>query len=157
MRSADTPLPTVSFRLNGEPTSVEVELASTGLDAIRIGLGMTGTKEGCSVGECGSCTILLDGRPTLSCLVLVAELEGSDVTTIEATHDPDINRMRSAFLADSALQCGFCTPGMILTASRIPSGASAHEIRAALVGNLCRCTGYSSIVRAVQRALSSDE
>lgn len=148
---------TITFTLNGEPASFEVEPASAAIDVLRSGQGLTGTKEGCGVGECGSCTILLDDVPTLSCLLLAAELNGRRVTTIEATDDPRVARMRDAFLDESALQCGFCTPGMILTASRIQPGASRDDIRAALVGNVCRCTGYSSIVRAVEKALESGD
>jgi len=143
----------ITFVLNGNRVSFEVETASTATDLLRIGHGLTGTKEGCGVGECGSCTILVDDVPTLSCLLLAVELSGRHVTTIEATHDARITNMRNAFLEESALQCGFCTPGMIVAASRIDPGSTDDDIRAALVGNVCRCTGYSSIVRAVRRAL----
>lgn len=150
------PTETIAFTLNGRPVTVEADPTTTAVDLIRYACGLTGTKDGCGVGECGACTVLVEGAPTLSCLMLAAELIGQHVTTIESMDDDRIGRMRDAFLAESALQCGFCTPGVILAASRIAAGASADEIRSALVGNVCRCTGYASIVRAVQRAHAGD-
>lgn len=142
----------LQFTLNGRPVACDVAPASRAIDVLRITLGMTGTKESCGVGECGSCAVLLDGVPTPSCLLLAAELAGRAVSTIEASHDARIEAMRRAFLEEAAFQCGACTPGLILVASRIPQGANDDTIRSALAGNLCRCTGYASIVRAVQRA-----
>lgn len=144
----------IGFTLNGHPVACDVTPASRAIDVLRITLGMTGTKEGCGVGECGSCAVLLDGVPTPTCLLLAGELAGRAVSTIEASHDPRIEAMRRAFLEEAAFQCGACTPGLILVASRIPQGANDDTIRSALAGNLCRCTGYASIVRAVQRAHS---
>jgi aerobic-type carbon monoxide dehydrogenase small subunit (CoxS/CutS family) len=147
---------TIAFTLNGQAVTVQADPTTTAVDLIRYACGLTGTKDGCGVGECGACTVLVEGTPALSCLMLAAELVGQNVTTIESTDDDRIGRMREAFLAEAALQCGFCTPGMVLAASRIAEGATADEIRAALVGNLCRCTGYASIVRAVQQAHAGD-
>jgi carbon-monoxide dehydrogenase small subunit len=144
----------ISFTLNGSPVRIDVEPHVTALEMIRSGPGLTGAQEGCSVGECGACTVLVDDVPTVSCLLLAVELEGRRVTTIEATHDADVERVRGAFLREGAFQCGFCTPGMILAASRIPGGASSDDVRTALAGHLCRCTGYASIVRAVSAALA---
>jgi carbon-monoxide dehydrogenase small subunit len=142
----------VSLTLNGRRIRWSVPTTTTLLDAIRLHGGLTGAKEGCGVGECGTCTVLVNGKPVISCLVLAAELDGARITTIESTTDRRISRLREAFLAEGALQCGSCTPGMVVAATAIPDGASAAEIRVALAGNLCRCTGYASIVRAVQRA-----
>lgn len=141
-----------TFRLNGRDVSFDGPAATRVLDVLRDRFGLTGTKDGCGAGECGACSILVDGEPLLSCLLLVGEIDGSDVSTIEGRDDPHVESMRQAFLEEGALQCGFCSPGMIVAASRIPSGAGEEEIRTRLVGNLCRCTGYASIVRAVQRA-----
>lgn len=142
----------LSLRVNGEPVAVTVEPRITLLEMLRSACQLTGTKDGCGVGECGACTVLLDDQPVSSCLVLAVETQGRHVTTIESHHDIRIERMRAAFLESSALQCGFCTPGMIIAASRISAGASAKGIRAALAGNVCRCTGYTKIVQAIQQA-----
>ena len=142
----------VTFRLNTAPTSLTCDAATTALDVLRSHLALTGSREGCGVGECGACTILVDGAPVLGCLFLAAELNGRRVTTIESTMDAKVERVRAAFLQEEAFQCGFCTPGMILAASRIRAGAQDEEIRAALAGHVCRCTGYASIVRAIRRA-----
>ena len=142
----------ITFQLNGARVSVDVAPNVTALDLLRNALAKTGTKEGCGVGECGACTILVDGAPTLSCVLLAVELMGRKVTNIEGTRDARVERMLAAFLEESAFQCGFCTPGMILTASRIPAAASDARIRESLAGHVCRCTGYTAIVRAVRRA-----
>lgn len=141
----------ITFHLNGKRVHVVAQASTTALDLLRA--SATGTKEGCGVGECGACTILVDGAATLGCLILAVELNGRRVTTIEATNDTRIERMRVAFLKESGFQCGFCTPGMIVAASRIPAGASDEQIRAALAGHVCRCTGYASIVRSVRRGI----
>jgi aerobic-type carbon monoxide dehydrogenase small subunit (CoxS/CutS family) len=113
---------------------------------------LTGTKVGCDGGECGACTVLVDDKPLLACLVLAAELDGRDVKTIENDDDPRIASLQRAFVSEAGLQCGFCTPGMIMAAYPLANDADESEIRATLVGNICRCTGYTKIVRAVKRA-----
>lgn len=122
------------------------------LDVLREECGLTGTKEGCGEGECGACTVLVDGLPVNSCLVPFAQVRGSTVTTIEglrATHP-----LLETFVTEGGAQCGICTPGMILAAAALPRGASLEEIRVGLAGNICRCTGYSAIYRAVRKAAS---
>ena len=141
----------VDVRINGRPCALEVPAATTLAELLRAGLGLSGTKIGCGVGECGACTVLVDGDPVLACLMLAAEADGRAVTTIEADDEP-ILRLQRAFVQQAGLQCGFCTPGMILAASRLPPGSDAKAIRAALAGNICRCTGYTKIVSAVERA-----
>ncbi|MEQ1692352.1 MAG: (2Fe-2S)-binding protein [Gemmatimonas sp.] len=142
----------VSLHVNDDLVSREIEPGTTLLEMLRSECQLTGTKDGCGVGECGACTVLLDDQLVTSCLILAVEVQGRRVTTIESRSDERIERMRAAFLEAGAFQCGFCTPGMIIAASRIRSGASPSAIRAALVGNVCRCTGYTKIVQAVQRA-----
>lgn len=142
---------TVSVAVNGRVHRERVAASTTLLGFLRSRLGLTGTKEACNVGECGACTVLIDGVATVACLVLAAEVDGRSVTTIEDQKDAGLRRLRHAFADEAALQCGFCTPGMILAASRLPARASAATIRAGLAGNMCRCTGYTKIVRAVRR------
>jgi carbon-monoxide dehydrogenase small subunit len=149
-----TPSATVSIavRVNGRVVHVVVPAATTLVELLRSDLRLMGTKVGCGVGECGACTVLVDGEPVLSCLVLAAEVDGRRVSTIEDRRKPRVRRLQEAFVATAGLQCGFCTPGMILAASRLPPDADDAAIRAGLVGNICRCTGYSKIVTAVRRA-----
>jgi carbon-monoxide dehydrogenase small subunit len=142
----------VSVTVNGRVQAARVPASTTLLALLRSRLGLTGTKEGCGVGECGACTVLVDGAAILACLVLAAEVDGRAVTTIEHDGDARLRRLRRAFADEAALQCGFCTPGMILAASRLPARATTATIRAGLAGNICRCTGYTTIVRAVRRA-----
>ena len=142
----------LTLTVNGRALDVEVPSATTLVDLLRVHLTLTGTKVGCGVGECGACTVLVDGAPVLSCLVLAAELDGREITTIEDQSDARIRELQESFVSTAALQCGFCTPGMILAASRLPPDADDKTIRAGLVGNLCRCTGYTRIVAAVRRA-----
>jgi carbon-monoxide dehydrogenase small subunit len=147
---------TVRFTLNGDPVEVAVRPEETLLQTLRERLGLTGTKQGCDLGDCGSCTVLLDGKPVLSCLVLAADAEGHTVLTIEGmTYGEELHPVQKAFYEEGAVQCGFCTPGMVLsTKSLLDSNPDPTEeqIRHALSGNLCRCTGYTKIVRAVKRA-----
>jgi aerobic carbon-monoxide dehydrogenase small subunit len=138
------------FRLNGKDVDVEAPPMKRLLDVLREECRLTGTKEGCGEGECGVCTVLLDDRPVCSCLVPFAQVRGAHVITIEGV--PEDHPLKLAFLEEGAAQCGMCTPGMILTAMALPEEASREEIRAGLAGTLCRCTGYESIYRAVQRA-----
>ena len=146
----------VTLTINGDRTSLEVSGHHTLLAALRDQAGLTGTKECCSEGECGACTVLLNGRAVTSCLVLAAEAEGSEVVTIEGlAAEGTLDRLQQAFLATGAVQCGFCIPGMIMSARYLlmtnPSPTIA-EIKEGLVGNLCRCGGYSRIVAAVAEA-----
>jgi len=146
----------ISFKINGEAISMDVQPHWTLLRLIREALGLTGTKEGCGEGECGSCTVLLNGKPINSCLVLAMDVDGGAVTTIEGLADGEkLHPLQTAFVEKGAIQCGFCTPGMILAAKglldRQPS-PSEEEIRLEMAGNLCRCTGYAKIIEAIQTA-----
>ena len=140
--------------LNGKARSVRVHPMKRLLDVIREDCALTGTKEGCGEGECGACTVLIDGTPVVSCLVPAAHAEGRKVMTIEGVAATKSGRaLQNAFVELGGAQCGICTPGMILAAAPLKSGDSLHEIKAALAGNLCRCTGYPAIFRSVQAAL----
>ena len=145
-----------SLTLNGEPAEALVATYKTLLEALREDLGLTGTKHGCELGECGACTVLLDGEPVLSCLVLAAECEGRSVQTIEGlARGPELHPLQAAFTDCGGSQCGYCTPGVIMTAKalleRNPS-PTKQEIKEATAGNLCRCTGYNQIVEAIEQA-----
>ncbi|MEW4487358.1 (2Fe-2S)-binding protein [Thalassoglobus sp. JC818] len=146
----------VSTTINGESKSFLCEPRQTLLEVLRDSLDMTGTKEGCSNGNCGACTVLLDGKPVTSCLVLAVECEGSEIETIEGIADQDgLSPIQSAFLENAALQCGICTPGFIMSSKallRDNPNPTEEEIRFYLAGNLCRCTGYDKIIDAVQDA-----
>jgi aerobic-type carbon monoxide dehydrogenase small subunit (CoxS/CutS family) len=146
----------VAFRLNGEETEVAFAPHKTLLEVLREDLGLTGTKHGCELGECGTCTVLMDGRAVLSCLVLGLDAEGRDVLTIEGMADgPRLHPLQETFADLGAAQCGYCTPGFLLVAKVLleqnPS-PSRYEIKEALAGNLCRCTGYIKIYEAVELA-----
>ncbi len=146
----------ISLKINGEAITLYVKPHWTLLRLIREELKLTGTKEGCGEGECGSCTVLLDDKPINSCLVLAMDADGGAVTTIEGLADgEELHLLQTAFVEKGAIQCGFCTPGMILTAKglldRQPS-PSEGEIRLEIAGNLCRCTGYAKIIEAIQTA-----
>ena len=146
----------VSVSINGNPTEFLCEPRQTLLEVLRNTLNMTGTKEGCSNGNCGACTVVVDGRPVVSCLVLAVEVEGAEIHTIEGvTCGAEMDEVQSAFLEGAALQCGICTPGFIVQAEALLAQNPApteDDIRFYLAGNLCRCTGYDKIVRAVQAA-----
>jgi len=144
------------IRVNGDDYHLLVDTHRTLLEVIRDEIGLTGTKNGCGQGECGACTVLLDGEPVNSCLVLAHEAEGQDVLTIEGLGSGDtLHPVQRAFVETGAIQCGYCTPGMVLTAKALldhnPSPTRA-EILGGLKGNLCRCTGYVKIVEAVEAA-----
>lgn len=146
----------VRMAVNGEPVSVHFDGAKTLLEVLREDLRLTGTKHGCELGECGACTVLLDGKPVLSCLVLGLECEGAQVTTVEGLADgPALHPLQEAFAETGAAQCGYCTPAMLLTAKALldanPS-PTRGEIAEALSGTLCRCTGYQQIFEAVEAA-----
>ncbi len=146
----------VSTTINGDPVEFVCQPGETLLDVLRDRLGLTGSKEGCGTGDCGACSVTLDGRLVCSCLVLGAEAEGREVTTIEGLADGEkLHPLQTKFIEHAALQCGICTPGFLVAAKalldRNPSPTD-EEIRYALAGNLCRCTGYDKIVRAVKAA-----
>ena len=146
----------VSMTLNGREQEFLCRPRQTLLEVLRDNLNQTGTKEGCSNGNCGACTVLLDGRPVDSCLVLAVEAEGANVETIEGVaKSGELHPLQQAFLEDAALQCGICTPGFIMTAKALLDEVpkpTEDQIRFGLAGNLCRCTGYDKIVKAVQHA-----
>ncbi len=146
----------LTLNVNGEDHEVLVPVQKTLLEVLREDLGLTGTKHGCELGECGTCTVLVDGEPLLSCLVLPVECEGRAITTVEGmARDGELHPLQQAFAELGAAQCGYCTPGMLLTAQALieehPT-PSREEIREALAGNLCRCTGYTKILDAVELA-----
>ena len=143
------------FTLNGKRVDVTAPPLKRLLDVLREDLGLTGTKEGCGEGECGACTVLVDGLAVNACLVPFAQVAGQKVVTIEGLSGTD--RLQEAFVAEGGAQCGICTPGMILAAATLPKKAKLPEIKEALAGNLCRCTGYTAIYRAVEKALRGSE
>lgn len=146
----------INFTVNGEARRLKVPCTYTLLDVLRYELRLTGTKEGCGMGECGACTVIMDGSVTPACLVLVTTLEGRDVWTIEGiSAKPDAKPIIDAFVARTATQCGFCTPGMVVASYHLLSryeSPTEEQILEGLSGNLCRCTGYVKIVEAVKAA-----
>lgn len=147
---------TINFTLNGKAVSCEVEATEVLVDTLRGRFGLTGTKKACGTGDCGACTVLLDGTAVRSCIYLAAMADGHDITTIEGVGSMEAPHVvQQAFADAGAVQCGYCTPGMVLTSiallNRNPHPTEA-EIRTALSGNLCRCTGYQKIIEAVQLA-----
>jgi carbon-monoxide dehydrogenase small subunit len=148
---------TLSFVLNGEPVQAEVEPHLTLLQVLRDKLELTGTKEGCGMGECGACTVLLDGKTVNSCIFPALEIEGRSVLTIEGLSDAKggLHPIQKAFIEHGAVQCGFCTPGMVLSAKALLDEnpkPTEEEIRNGIAGNLCRCTGYLQIIEAIKAA-----
>jgi len=146
----------IRFTVNGQSEHATVPATMTLLDLLRDRLALTGTKEGCGIGECGACTVLLDGNPITSCLMLAVEADGRNIETIEGEAiGGELSVLQQAFIDEGAIQCGFCTPGMIMSArgllNRTPN-PSDEEIIEAIAGNLCRCTGYEAIVAAVRLA-----
>ncbi len=146
----------VSAKVNGDEVEFLTDPAETLLDVLRDKLGLTGAKEGCGTGDCGACTVTLDGRLVCSCLVLAAEAEGAEIGTIEGMAEGNkLHPLQQAFIDHAALQCGICTPGILVAAEKLLErnpDPTEEEIRYWLAGNLCRCTGYDKIVRAVQAA-----
>jgi carbon-monoxide dehydrogenase small subunit len=140
----------VRFILNGAEAAVDVHPLARLLDVLREQCGLTGTKEGCGEGECGACTVLVDGSAVCSCLVPASQVEGAEVVTIEGLGDD--HPLQRAFMDEVGAQCGICTPGMVLTALTLGPRPSLARIREGLAGNLCRCTGYEAIYRAIHRA-----
>jgi carbon-monoxide dehydrogenase small subunit len=146
----------LDFSVNQHPVEIVVEPHLTLLEVLRDHLALIGTKEGCGTGDCGACTVLVNGEPICACLLLAVEAEGQEVTTVEGlASNGELHPVQAAFVAEGGLQCGFCTPGVLMSVvallARNPQPTEG-EIREALAGNLCRCTGYDKIVRAVQAA-----
>jgi carbon-monoxide dehydrogenase small subunit len=150
----------IRLTVNGREVAVEVRPETTLLELIRDRLGLTGTKEGCGKGQCGACTVLLDGRPVNACLILAAQADGRSVVTIEGLErGGELDVVQKAFIDEGAVQCGFCTPGLILSTRALLDEnpqPTEEQIREAISGHLCRCTGYAAIVRAIRRAGSAD-
>ncbi len=146
----------IKLNVNGTVYDLSLEPRKTLLAVLRDRLGLTGTKEGCSTGDCGACTVLIDGEPVTSCLVLAVAADGREITTVEGISDVDaLHPVQEAMVSTGGLQCGFCTPGIIVSSYgllRKTAAPSEEEIRRALAGNLCRCTGYTKVVEAVQEA-----
>jgi carbon-monoxide dehydrogenase small subunit len=147
---------TICFTVNGGEEVLDVPSSMTLLQMLRERLALTGTKNGCEAGECGACTVLVDGESVNSCMMLAVEADGREITTVEGlTHGGQLSALQEAFIDHNAVQCGFCTPGMLMSAhalfERNPD-PTEEEIREAMVGNLCRCTGYLRIIQAVRTA-----
>jgi aerobic-type carbon monoxide dehydrogenase small subunit (CoxS/CutS family) len=146
----------ISININGRQRNFDVEPSKLLLNLLRDDLGLTGAKYGCGIGECGACTVHLDGSPILSCMTLAVDCDGKNVDTIESlSNGTQLHPVQQAYLDEGAVQCGFCTPGFIMTSKALLEenpDPSEREIREYLKGNLCRCTGYVNIVKAVQKA-----
>ena len=144
----------LQMKVNGKPVEILVKPNRTLLDVLREDLGLTGTKKGCGQGDCGSCTVIMDGRAVHSCLVLALQATGKEVETIEGLGTSEnLHPLQASFIRNGAVQCGFCTPGMLMSAVallRKKENPTEEEIRKAISGNLCRCTGYVKIVKAIQ-------
>ena len=148
---------TINFKLNGKETSLNLTQNKRLIDLLRDDLNLTGTKEGCSIGECGACTVIINRKAVNSCLVLAQQIDECDVITVEGLADGDkITELQQNFLKYGAIQCGFCTPGMLMSAYALflenPT-PSREEIETAIEGNLCRCTGYKPIIQAIEATL----
>ena len=151
----------VNFFVNDEPVELYVDANKTMLRVLREELALTGTKEGCGAGECGACTVIVDGKPMNACLVLAPELDGKHITTVEGlARDGELSPLQRSFVDMAALQCGFCTPGFLMSSTALVNEnphPSREEIIDAISGNLCRCTGYARIVEAIQRVADAGE
>jgi carbon-monoxide dehydrogenase small subunit len=150
----------IYLHVNGEKHEVFTEIHKTLLEVLREDLGLTGTKRGCDLGTCGACTVLLNGKPCLSCLTLAMDVQEKEILTIEGlSQNGDLHPLQQAFVEKGAIQCGFCTPGMILTAKAFLDEnprPSEREVKRAISGNLCRCTGYVKIVEAIRSVRESE-
>ena len=149
----------VTLRVNGESYELMIAPYRTLLDVLREEIHLTGSKKGCDVGDCGACTVLLDGKPVNACLVVAATAEGSEIMTIEGlAQDGDLHPLQQAFVKEGAVQCGFCTPGILVSLKALfdrNSSPSMDEVKSAIAGNLCRCTGYTKIFKAVESVIQS--
>ena len=143
----------IELKVNGEIYEVAIDPHRTLLEVLRENLGLTGTKEACGMGDCGACTVLMDGKPVLSCLTLAMDVQGKDILTIEGlAREGELHPIQKAFVEHGAIQCGFCTPGMIMSAKALLDKnprPTQEEIKKAISGNLCRCTGYIKIIEAI--------
>ncbi|TYP79587.1 (2Fe-2S)-binding protein [Paenibacillus methanolicus] len=149
---------TLQCTLNGSPVEMDVQLSKRLLHILRDDLGLTGTKRSCEIGRCGACMVLVDGKPVNSCLTMAYQCEGKSITTIEGISGDGIDPIQQAFLAEGGYQCGYCTPGMVISVIALlheNASPSEDEISEALSGNLCRCTGYGGIIRAVKSAIAT--
>jgi len=146
----------IKLRVNGQAYEVTVESRKSLLDLLRNELGLVGTKKACDTGDCGACTVLLDGKPVNSCLVLAVEADGKDILTIEGLADGSkLHPLQKAFIKHGAVQCGYCTPGVILSAKALLDenpNPTEEEVKKTIAGNLCRCTGYTKIIKAILEA-----
>ena len=151
----------VELKVNNHIYELEIETHKTLLEILRQDLGLTGTKEGCDGGECGACTVLLDGEPVLSCLTLALEAQEKEITTIEGlAKSNELDPIQKAFIEEGAIQCGFCTPGMILSAKGLLNQnptPSLEEIKEGISGNLCRCTGYVKPLQALEKLIKKSK
>ncbi|KUO74016.1 MAG: (2Fe-2S)-binding protein [Desulfosporosinus sp. BRH_c37] len=146
----------IEFNVNGKEYKMDICPTMRLVDLLREKLGLTGTKEGCGEGECGSCTVIMGGKAVNSCLVLAPQIRGQEILTVEAlAKDGQLDGLQESFISNSAIQCGYCTPGMLMSAKALlmaNSNPSEEEIKIAISGNLCRCTGYNKIVNAIKEA-----
>ncbi|HAF16932.1 MAG: (2Fe-2S)-binding protein [Thermacetogeniaceae bacterium] len=151
----------IKFKVNGKSYNIDVCPSIRLIDLLRDELGLTGTKEGCGEGECGSCTVIMDGKAVNSCLVLAPQVDGKEIITVEGlAEDEQLDLLQQKFLEHSAVECGFCTPGMLMSAKALlmrNPHPTDEEIRTAIAGNLCRCAGYSKVVAAIKAAADSTD
>lgn len=143
----------IEFKVNGKVHNMNVDPTMRLVDLLREELGLTGTKEGCGEGECGSCTVLMNGKAVNSCLVLASQIRGQEIYTIESLEQDGLDKLQESFINNGAVQCGYCTPGMLMSAKALLMAnphPSEEEIKTSIAGNLCRCTGYNKIVKAIK-------